>query len=233
MIESSLFQKLEESFRLFKQDFNQEDEFKKKLLYYYELALDNIKQNHQEVAILLLCTIIETISIKNTSHVYLDFQNWLVKGDIFDKFLKEIQDEKNKKAVIKKYDEIYLEEFGVTRRFVRTILEVYKKIGGVPEYIAQWKTEVINGVKTTTFRNPEQINEKELWTEFERDIKMIYREYRSKFVHEGKFIPFDSQISTEIGGLSHPKCVTSQQFAGIVLVILKDYFSKDKEIITK
>ena len=226
MIESKLFLNLQESFERFKKEIKQDGEFKEKIIYYYDLALENIRQNHQEVAILLLCTIIESFLYKKYKIEHKEFFDWLKTRESFEEFSKEFLEEENKKAVLEKWKEKYLEDYGITRKFVKIVMDCYKNQKGIPNYILDWKTEMINGIKTSTLRNPEEeINEEELYNDFEKDLKKIYREYRSKFVHQGEFIPFDSRISTQIGGISHPQCISSQQFAGIVLVVMKDFFN--------
>ncbi|TRZ54626.1 hypothetical protein D4Q76_02065 [archaeon] len=220
MIYSELLKKLENSFIEFRNSLKENEKFNSKILYYYELALENIKNNNQEVAVVLLCTIIETLAKKKDNLKHIEFYDWIVNKEILEKFSEEFKSD-DKKAVICKYKEMYLNDYGATRKFVNIILDTYKVLGGVPDYIANWKTEMINGIKTSMPRKMEEQNEDVLKKDFEKDIKQIYSEYRSKFIHEGKFIPFDARINTLTGGTSQPQSISIQQIAGIVLQVIK------------
>src|SRR3989338_10799 len=222
-IESEKFKKIEEDFANFKGEIKSTQQFDNKLVYYCELALENIKEGHQEVAIVLLCTIVETLAIKKSEQKHIEFYDWIVQNENIHTFSKEFNDGGDKKGVLLKWKEQYLEKFGTTRAFVNLILECYKQLGGIPSYIVTFKTETVNGVKTSTPRKPDEINEEALLNDFTKDIKMIYGEYRSKFIHEGEFIPFDSKINTNIGGISTPQSISSQDFARMVLTVMKFY----------
>lgn len=220
MIESEIFKKLENSFIEFRNTLKENEKFNSKILYYYELALENIKNNNQEVAVVLLCTIIETLAKKKDNIKHIEFYDWIASKEIIDKFSEEFQND-DKKTVISKYKKIYLENYGATRKFVNIVIDTYKVLGGVPDYIANWKTEMNNGIKTSLPRKMEEQTEAVLREDFEKDIKYIYSEYRSKFIHEGKFLPFDAKINTLTGGTSQPQCISTQQLAGIVLQVIK------------
>ena len=213
-----------ESFDKFKRNIK-EEEFSKRIIYYFELSLENIKQNHQEVAFLLLCVIIESLAYKKYNITHNEFCDWLKMKENFLKFSKEFCESKNKKVILEQWKKQYQKDYSITQKFVDIIITCYKKQEKIPSYIFHYQTTKHNGIKTSTSRPVnEPVNPDKLYLDFEKDLKIIYGTYRSKFVHEGKFLPFDSKITSMCGGISCPQSISSQQFAGIVFFVMDDFF---------
>jgi len=222
MIESKMFKQIEMEFKELCKDLEKENKYKQEICYLFEQALENIKKEHFDIAMFILCVIIESVASKKNYEEFKTFDNWLIedKEKRLNKFLEEIKGIQNPEEVIKNWHEQYRETYGPRRNFAKIVIETYKTINKVPSFM-KFKTENIKGVKTSTYRTGGYKDTGELYKEFGKVIKSIYDHYRSPFAHQGKFLGFDVRIHTKIGGMSVPGSISLQDMAGIALNVMK------------
>jgi len=229
MIESEKFKQIETEFRELCKDLEKENRYKQKICYLFEQALENIKKEHFEIAMFILCVIIESIASKKNYEEFKTFDLWLIenKEERFNKFLEEIKKNQNPEEIIKKWHESYREMYGPRKNFIKIIVETYKTLNKVPGFMRS-KTENRNGIKTSTYRRECYKNVDELWEKFEKVIKNIYDDYRSPFAHRGKFLNFSIKINTLTGGMSVQGSISLQDMAKIALNVMKVNLKEDQ-----
>jgi len=222
MIESRKFKEIETEFGEFCKDLEKDSRYKQEICYLFEQALENIKKEHFDIAMLILCVIIESIASKKNYEEFKTFDLWLTenKEERLNKFVEEIKGKSSPEDIIRKWHEQYRETYGPRKNFVKIVIETYKTLNKMPSFM-NFKTDSINGVKTSTYRTEGYKNVDELFSEFEKIIKNIYDDYRSPFAHQGKFLKFDIRIHTKIGGMSVPGSISLQDMASITLNVMK------------
>lgn len=216
-----MFKEIEEEFKIFSKNLKG-DRYKQEICYLFEQALENIKKEHFDIAMFILCVIIESIASKKNYEEFKTFDLWLIenKEDRLNKFVKDIKENSSADDIIKKWHEQYRETYGPRKNFAKIVIETHRTLNKVPSFM-QFKTETIKGVKTSTYRTEGYKDVNELYTEFEKVIKDIYDDYRSPFAHQGKLLSFDVRIHTKIGGMSVPGSISLQDMAGIALNVMK------------
>jgi len=222
MIESKKFKEIEAEFEELCKEIQKNGGYRQEICYLFEQALENIKKEHFDIAMLILCVIIESIASKKNYEEFKTFDLWLIenKEERLNRFVEEIKESKNTEVSIKNWHEQYRETYGPRKNFVKVVIETYKTLNKVPSFM-NFKTENINGVKTSTYRTEGYKDVDELFSEFEKIIKNIYDDYRSPFAHQGKFLKFDVRINTKIGGMSVPGSISLQDMARIALNVMK------------
>ena len=215
-----MLKEIESDFDKFCKDLSNDNRYKEEVCYLFGQALYNIKNNHLEIAMFILCVIIESISFKKNKEPYRTFDTWLSDATRLSEFTKQIKSSETPIEIIKQWHSKYRETYGPRKNFVKTIVETYKSMKKVPSFM-QFKTEKSGGRRISKFIEEGYKNEEELYGEFEKVIKHIYDEYRSPFVHAGKFLGFDVKIHTNIGGISVRGAISLQDMASITLNVMK------------
>ena len=150
-------------------------------------------------------------------------EKWLIENESerLNKFISEIRKTLNPKKTLQNWHKQYRETYGPRKNFIEIIMKTYDTLGILPGFM-KMKTKKIKGVKTSTLRKPEEFkNIKKLKKEFKHEVGEIYDEYRSPFVHQGKFLSFDVRLQTKIGGISFPGSISLQDIIGITLNVMK------------
>ncbi|MBN2101973.1 MAG: hypothetical protein JW716_03830 [Candidatus Aenigmarchaeota archaeon] len=220
MIESDKFKQVVSEFSEFIETIDETDNFGKRMCYLFEQALDNIKNEHLEIGMLLLCTVIESIAAKRNYEEYKTFDYWVSNMGDFDNFIKEIKETDEPRKIIEKWHIIYRETYGPRKNFINIIVDTYKTLNIIPGFM-KFKTVVKNGVEKTTYRTEGYNDINEYLTEFRKAIGHVYDESRCPFAHQGKFLRFDIRIQTKIGGLSSPRSISLQDMATITFNVMK------------
>jgi len=220
MIESDMLKEIESDFDKFCKDLTNDNRYKEEICYLFNQALNNIKNSHLEIAMFILCVIIESISFKKNKEPFMTFDTWLSDAARLSEFTKQIKSSETPIEIIKHWHSKYRETYGPRKNFVKIIVETYKSMKKVPSFM-RFKTEKNGGRRISKFREEGYKNGEELYCEFEKVIKRIYDEYRSPFAHEGKFLGFDVKIHTKTGGMSVPGTISLQDMASITLNVMK------------
>ncbi|MBI2549123.1 hypothetical protein HYW21_07275 [Candidatus Woesearchaeota archaeon] len=222
MIESKKFKQIDIEFSEFCKGVNNKNEYQQEIFYLYEQALKNIKGGHFEIAMFILCVIIESIASKKNYNEYKTFDEWLCDDKVrIDAFTKELKSCTSAKNIIPRWYEEYRDTYGSRKNFVKLIVTTYKNLNTAPSFM-RLKVEKVNGVKTSTLRTEGYKDVNELYIEFEKSIKRLYDKYRSPFAHEGKFLNFNVRIMTKVGGFSDPESISLHDIAKMVLDVMKN-----------
>lgn len=223
MIESEKFQKIKEEFKKFYETLPKENEFYQKICYFFEQGLENMKDEHFEISMMLFCIVIESIASKKYCPEYKTFDKWIIenKKERLNKFVNDIKKEENKEKVIENWYLTYKETYGLRKNFVKIIIEdTYKKLKKVPFFINIKCEKMENGI-ITSYQLETYSNEEEVYSKLSKIIKKIYDDYRSPFTHEGKFLKACVKIDTLIGGISNSESVSLQDISNISLNVMK------------
>lgn len=220
MIESNILENIELEFNELRRAINEQNRYNQEMCYLFEQALENIKNGHYEIAMFILCVIIESIGSKQNYEEYKNFDEWLTENpeERLNPFFNEIK-ENSSEDIIKKWHEQYRETYGPRKNFVGIVIKTYKTLNKYPQFMHS-KSEVIGEVVRISYKEYENIEK--LWKKFEKVIKDIYDKYRSPFAHQGKMLDSNAIFQTaELGGMSSTDTISIQDIAGIVINVMK------------
>lgn len=222
MIESRKFKEIEIEFREISKGIDNQNRYNQEMCYLFEQALENIKKEHLDIALFILCVIIESIASKKNYEEFKLFDSWLIENpeENLIPFVNEIKTNQTPENIIKKWHEKYRETYGPRKNFIKIIIETYKSHDKLPEFM-RFETKTNGGVSRSSFRL-EGYTKEELYTEFKKEVENIYDDYRSPFVHQGKFLSFSVRVTTKSGLFSVPGCISLQEFAEITLEVMKE-----------
>lgn len=226
MIKSRKFKEIETEFREISKGIDNQNRYNQEMCYLFEQALENIKKEHFDIAMLILCVIIESIASKKNYEEFKTFDSWLIENPEkkLIPFVNEIKTNQAPENIIKKWHEKYREIYGPRKNFINIIIETYKSHDKLPEFM-YFETKTNDGVSRSSPRLGEY-NGEELYNEFKKEIGSIYDDYRSPFVHQGKFLSFSVRVTSKSGLFSVPGCISLQQFAEITLNVMKENLNK-------
>ncbi len=154
-------------------------------LYFFKRAILELRKKEYEIALLLLCSIIESIANKKRYDKYIDFYQWLKEER---KLSNKRISEKRLDKLYKQYKKIYGSRYG----FKQIILESYHRT--FPTFACySYKNIGRNSWTPIKLRKKKDIEKN-----FKKFIDKVYDKFRSPFTHWLTTFDFETNILSKI-----------------------------------
>ncbi len=186
----------------------------------YRLAKINLEGNNLEIAMMLSCIVIESISHQKYKDKELLPFDWLIKNN-FD--VNKFKDLGNLK------EEYYKENISCSEKFAKIVIDTYTCLQKFPNFLYKKNTKIKISEKLVTHTSLYYPDKDKLKENLHKEMKFIYSKYRSKFCHIGENLPQETKLRSKyLFGISRPGAVTIQDILEITSDVIKYYYEHIK-----
>jgi len=195
--------------------------------YFFDAALKNIDMEIYEISFIVLVSIAEGIA-KEVYGGYLDFGSWITKNQ--NKLASSRVDKKeDDTSFLNRVWKDYNTEQGSTKNFVRIFIDMYKNKQRVPPFVF---TNVVEdkekGVKSYSYDSKTYKSEDIMFRFLEKELKEIYKVYRSNPLHQAVMFDKSKRFFCKIGyGTLPSDKFTPDDFSQMILSLLEYYLFRE------